>query len=164
MGTFKHFYKKAFCRQLADPLNPFIPSYWNVQKYSLIQFQWNHPGYFSYDQGSPRKVKSIFLEHFYFFLVVLLIVIVSDVSCRSRRSTWRRTRRSQDSDEPGKQPFDHDEPFYIVIAFSLLHWVHDIPWMATLLGLPPLPTPLILALFMTLPLIRVVLVGCRNML
>ena len=21
----------------------------------------------------------------------------------------------------GKQPFDHDEPFYIIIAFSLLH-------------------------------------------
>ena len=26
-----------------------------------------------------------------------------------------------------KQPFDHDEPFYNIIAFSLLHGVHDIP-------------------------------------
>ena len=33
----------------------------------------------------------------------------------------------EDSDEPGKQPFDHDEPFYIMIAFSLFHRVHDIP-------------------------------------
>ena len=164
MGTFTHFYKKALCGQLADPLNPFIPSYWNVHKYPLIQFHWNHFGHSPYDQRYPRKVQLVFLEHFYFCLVVLLIVNVSGVSWRSRQSTWRRTRRFQDSDEPGKQPFDHDEPFYIIIAFSLLHWVHDIPWVATLVGLPPLHTPWILALFMTLPLLRVVLVGCRNML
>ena len=131
MGTFTHFYKKAFCGQLVDPSNPLIPSYWNVQKYSLIQYQWNHSGYFSYNQRSPRKVNFIFLEHFYFCLVVLLIVIVSGVSWRSRRSTWRRTRRFQDSDEPGKQPFDHDEPFYIIKAFPLFHRVHGISWMAT---------------------------------
>ena len=66
MGTFTHFYKKSFYGQLADPLNPLIPSYWNVQKYSLIQCQWNHSGYFSYNHRCPRKVKSIFLEHFHF--------------------------------------------------------------------------------------------------
>ena len=27
----------------------------------------------------------------------------------------------KDSVEIGKQPFDHDEPFYIIIAFLLLH-------------------------------------------
>ena len=85
---------------------------------------------------------------------MLLTIIVSKVSWRSRRNTWRRTRRFEDSNEPGKQPFDHDEPFYIIIAFLLLHWAHDIPWMATLLGLPPLHTPLILALFMNLPLLE----------
>ena len=26
----------------------------------------------------------------------------------------------------GKQPFDHDEPFDIIIAFLLFHRVHDI--------------------------------------
>ena len=33
----------------------------------------------------------------------------------------------EDFVKTGKQPFDHDESFYIIIAFSLLHWVHDIP-------------------------------------
>ena len=27
----------------------------------------------------------------------------------------------EDFVEPGKHPFDHDEPFYIMMAFSLLH-------------------------------------------
>ena len=107
MGTFSHFYKKEFCRQLADPLNPMVPIYWNVQKYPLIQFRWNHFCRSPYDQRYPRKVQLAFLEHFYFCLVVLLIVIVSAFSWRSRRSTWRRTRRLEGYDEPGKQPFDH---------------------------------------------------------
>jgi hypothetical protein len=95
-GTFTHFYKKAFCRQLADPLNPLYPSYWNVPKYPLIQSHWNHFCHSSYDQGYPRKFQLLFLEHFYFCLVVVLIVIVSDVSWRRKRSTWRRTGRFQD--------------------------------------------------------------------
>ena len=33
----------------------------------------------------------------------------------------------EDFVKTGKQPFDHDEPFYIMMAFSLLHLVHDIP-------------------------------------
>ena len=33
----------------------------------------------------------------------------------------------EDFEDQGKQPFDHDEPFYIMMAFSLLHRVHDIP-------------------------------------
>ena len=32
----------------------------------------------------------------------------------------------EDFVKTGKQPFDHDEPFYIIIVFSLLHQVHDI--------------------------------------
>ena len=60
MGTFTHFYKEAFCRQIADPLNPLFPSYWDVQKYSLIQSQWNHSGYFSYNQRCPRSHINIF--------------------------------------------------------------------------------------------------------
>ena len=67
-------------------------------------------------------------------------MIVSDVSWRSRWSTWRGTRRLEDSEEPGKQPFDHVEPFYIMKTFSLFHQVHDGSWMATLLGLPALHT------------------------
>ena len=76
------------------------------------------------------EVQLEFLEHFYFCLVVLLIVIVSGVSWRSRRSTWRRIQRLEDSDEPGKQPFDHDEPFLIIIAFLSV----IVECMATLLG------------------------------
>src|SRR3954470_10060873 len=32
----------------------------------------------------------------------------------------------EDFVKTGKQPFDHDEPFFIIIAFSLFHRVHDI--------------------------------------
>ena len=135
-GCLFPFFKVIFLYTSCQPIKPLNPSYWDAHKYPWIHFQWNHFGNFSYDQRYPRKVQLLFLEHFYFCLLVLLIVIVSGVSWQSRRSTWRRTRRFQDSDEPGKQPFDHEEPFYIIIAFSLLHWVHDIPWVATLLGFP----------------------------
>ena len=32
----------------------------------------------------------------------------------------------EDFVKTGKQPFDHDEPFFIIIAFSLFHQVRDI--------------------------------------
>ena len=64
--------------------NPLIPSYQNIQKHPRTQLQWNHSGYFSYNQRCPRKVKSIFLEHFYFSallccLLWLLSTIVDEV-------------------------------------------------------------------------------------
>ena len=133
-GCLCSLFKNIFLYTSFKSINPLIPSYWNVPNYPLIQCLWNHLGKFSYDQRYPRKVQLLFLEHFYSCLVVLLIVIVFDISWRTRRSIWKRTRRFQDSDEPGKRPFDHDEPFYIIIAFSLLHWVHDIFWMATRLA------------------------------
>ena len=137
-GCLCSFFKIIFLYTSCKYTKPLIPSYWNVQKYSLIKSQWNHLGHFTYDQRYHRKVKFIFLEHFYFCPVVFLIVIVSGVSWRSRRR--RKTRRLEDSDEPGKHPFDHVEPFYIMRTFSLFHRVHDGPWMATLLGLPLLHT------------------------
>ena len=103
-------------------INPLIPSDWNVQKYPLIQFQWNHSSYSSYNQRSPRKVNFIFLEHFYSCLVVLLIVIVSDISWRSRRSIWRRTRRFEDFVEPGKQPLDH--VYETLSMHVMLHFIN----------------------------------------
>ena len=40
-------------------------------------------------------------------------MVAFDVSWWSRRSTWRSTRRFQDSDEPGKQPLTMStKPFY----------------------------------------------------
>ena len=92
MRTFTHFYKMAFCVQLVDPSNPLIPSYWNVQRYPLIHFQWNHFGHSSYDQRYPIKVNFIFLEHIYSCLVVLLIMVVFDDSWRSRRNAQSWTR------------------------------------------------------------------------
>ena len=70
-------------------------------------------------------------------------MVAFDDSWRSRRNACSWTRdiwRLEDSDEPGKQPFDHVEPFYITRTFSLFHRVHDGSWMATLLGLPLLHT------------------------
>jgi hypothetical protein len=124
MSALSHFSKGYFCRPLVDPLNPLFPSYCNVQKYPLVQSQWNHFSHFSYDQRYPRKVQLTFLEHFYFCLVVLLIVIVSDVSWRIRRSTRRWTRRIEDIAEPGKQPFDHDTPLLFIGIFPNAWWWH----------------------------------------
>ena len=141
MGTFTHFYKKAFCEQLVDPSNPLILSYGNVQRYPFIKYQWNHFGHSSYDQRSTRKVQLIFLEHFYFCLVVLLIMIVSHVSWRSRRSTWRRTRRLEDSKEQASSPLTMSMKPSLCVSYSsllLLHRNHDemvehICWLPLLL-------------------------------
>ena len=70
----------------------------------------------------------------------------------------------EDFVEPGKQPFDHVEA---LLHHKSIFVVSSRAWYilnGKLLGLPLLHTLLILALFMTLSLFRVVLMGCRNML
>ena len=112
-GCLCSFFKNIFLYTSLKSINPMIPSYWNVPNYPLIQYLWKYLGHFSYDQRYPRKVQLLFLEHFYFCLVVLLIMIVSVVSWRNKQSTWRWTRRFEDSEGQGKQPFDHDTPLFL---------------------------------------------------
>ena len=145
-------FKEIFLYTSSKSINPLVPSHWNVPNYLLIQHLWNHLGYLSYDQRYPRKVQLLFLEHFYFCFVVLLIMIVSIVSSRNKRSTWRWTTRFEDSEGQGKQPFDHVRETFLCMSYStilLLQRNHDdvepLWWFASV------TSSLTLALCMTLP-------------
>ena len=117
-------------------INPLIPSYWNVPNYPLIQYLWKYLGHFSYDQRYPRKVQLLFLEHFHFCFVVLLIMIVSIVSWRNKRSTRSWTRRFEDSEGQGKQPFDHVRETFLCMSHSTLLSMHrnHVEEVTTLVG------------------------------
>ena len=120
-------------------------------------------------QRYPRKVKSIFLEHFYFCFAVLLIMVVSDDSWQRRRNarSWTRDiwrpRRLCWARQAALWPCVWN-PFYAYhIALYCLHRKHGTV-MTTWGGLPPLLPRWYLHFVWSYLLMRVMLVGVDRML